>query len=160
MRTSPAGVRLLKQCEGFRATIYRDAAGLPTIGYGHRLVPGESFPGPITEAEGESLLAADLARAEDAVMRLVTAALTQPQFDALVDFTFNLGAGRLAASTLLKHLNAGRTTEAAEQILRWDHCGHAEVAGLKARREAEFRLFSGLEPAVAAPTVAAPAAAA
>lgn len=150
MRMSAAGLRLLKQCEGFRATVYRDSAGLPTIGYGHRVVPGEKFPQAITEAEAESLLAVDIARAENAVTRLVTAPLTQHQFDALADFTFNLGAGRLAASTLLKHLNAGRVSDAAEQILRWDHCGAAENAGLKARREAEFRLFTGAEPAVAA----------
>ena len=58
-----------------------------------------------------------------------------------MDFTFNLGAGRLAASTLLKSLNAGRYDDAAEQLLRWDHAGVQEYAALKARREAEAELW-------------------
>jgi lysozyme len=72
---------------------------------------------------------------------MVKAPLTQGQFDALVDFTFNLGAGRLASSTLLKSLNAGRYDDAAEQLLRWDHAGGQENAALKARREAEAELW-------------------
>jgi GH24 family phage-related lysozyme (muramidase) len=58
-----------------------------------------------------------------------------------VDFCFNLGQGRLAASTLLQDLNIGRYDAAAEQLLRWDHTGAQEIAGLKARREAEFHLW-------------------
>lgn len=142
MQLSAAGLRLLKDCEGFRAMAYRDVAGLETIGYGHRLGVRESFPNGVTLEEAETILAGDIATAEQAVLRLVKAPLTQGQFDALVDFVFNLGAGRLAASTLLKELNAVRFDAAAEQLLQWDHCGAQENAGLKARREAEFRLFT------------------
>jgi lysozyme len=67
--------------------------------------------------------------------------LTQGQFDALVDFCFNLGAGRLASSTLLRCLNAGRCDAAAEQLLRWDLAGGEVNLGLKARRETELRLW-------------------
>ena len=88
--------------------------------------------------------------AEQAVERLVKVPLTQGQFDALVDFCFNLGAGRLASSTLLKALNGGRYEAAAEQLLRWDVAGGEENAGLKARREAEFALWSGKEEQKAA----------
>jgi len=72
---------------------------------------------------------------------LVKVALTQGQFDALVDFCFNLGAGRLAKSTLLRCLNAGRYNDAAEQLLLWDLAGGEVNLGLKARREAELRLW-------------------
>jgi len=58
-----------------------------------------------------------------------------------VDFCFNLGAGRLAASTLLKSLNAGRLDEAAQELLQWDHAGGKENAALKARRQAEAELW-------------------
>jgi lysozyme len=58
-----------------------------------------------------------------------------------VDFTFNLGSGRLATSTLLKSLNAGRYDDAAEQLLRWDHAGSQEIPALKTRREAEAELW-------------------
>lgn len=141
MRLSAAGLELLKKSEGFRSRTYLDAAGHPTIGYGHRLVHPEYFPGGISEAQGAAMLLNDVWAAEQAVERLVKVALTQGQFDALVDFVFNLGEGQLAASTLLKDLNDGMYHAAAGQLLRWDHAGAEEVAGLKARRAAEFKLW-------------------
>lgn len=141
MQLSAVGLELVKRSEGFRNRIYRDVAGIPSIGYGHRVLPAESFPNGIEEAEGAELLALDLRNAEQAVQRLVRVALAQGQFDALVDFCFNLGQGRLAASSLLQDLNMGRYDAAAEQLLRWDRAGALENAGLKARREAEFQLW-------------------
>lgn len=88
-------------------------------------------------------MAADLHEAERAVERLVKVPLAQGQFDALVDFCFNLGSGRLASSTLLKLLNSGHHADAAEQLLRWNIAGGVVNAGLKARREAEFALWHG-----------------
>ncbi len=143
MELSPAGLELIKRSEGFRESVYTDVAGFPTIGYGHRLQPGESFPNGVTELEAQAILTADAGDAEQAVSRLVKVTLTQGQFDALVDFVFNLGAGRLAGSTLLVDLNAGHYSTAAEQLLEWDHAGGIVVAGLKARREAEYNLWMG-----------------
>ncbi len=143
MQLSAAGMDLLKRSEGFRGHEYLDVAGLPTIGYGHRLLEGESFPGGIDETQAEEMLARDVRAAELAVLRMAKVLLTQGQFDALVDFVFNLGAGRLAESTLLRELNARSYDAAAEQLLRWDHTGAAENAGLKARRQAEFELWHG-----------------
>jgi lysozyme len=143
MRTSTAGINLIKQSEGFRATPYKDTAGLLTIGYGHRIRPTDCFSGHMSQAQAETVLAADLAAAEQSVTRLVKVPLTQGQFDALVDFVFNLGSGRLASSTLLKDLNAGLYTQAAEQILIWDHAGPKVLPGLQHRRQAEFQLFTG-----------------
>jgi GH24 family phage-related lysozyme (muramidase) len=141
MQMSAAGLDLLKRSEGFRSRTYLDAAGLATIGYGHQLVHSECFPNGISEAQGADILTDDLRDAEQAIARLVTVALTQGQFDAVVDFCFNVGSGTLAASALLKALNAGQYAEAGEQLLRWDHVGVQEMAGLKARREAEFQLW-------------------
>jgi len=142
MHISPVGLDLLKRSEGFRDRTYVDIAGLRTIGYGHRQAPDESYPDGISLAHGESLLAADIVTAESAITRLVKVPLTQGQFDALVDFVFNIGAGRLASSSLLGNLNAGKYQTAAWQLLAWDHAGAREIAALKARREAEFRLWS------------------
>ena len=143
MQLSASGLNLLKRSEGFRSHTYNDVNGFPTIGYGHRLLDHESFPDGVSEAQATSMLAADVRSAEQAVARLVKVPLTQGQFDALVDFCFNLGTGRLASSTLLKVLNGGRYADAAEQLLRWDIAGGQENAGLKARREAEFALWHG-----------------
>ena len=141
MRLSAAGLELIKQAEGFRGNRYIDVAGFPTIGYGHKLSPQESFVDGIDRHEAEYLLRRDVAAAEEAVARLVKVHLTQGQFDALVDFVFNLGSGRLAGSTLLKQLNAGQFSDAAGQLLLWNHCGNKENAGLKSRREAELALW-------------------
>jgi lysozyme len=141
MELSAAGLELLKQSEGFRSHIYKDVAGLPTIGYGHRLHLGESYLNGIDEAQAAALLARDVHGAEQAVQHFVKVPLTQGQFDALVDFCFNLGAGRLAASTLLKALNRGRYDDAAQQLLCWDLAGGQENSGLKTRRQAELRLW-------------------
>jgi lysozyme len=142
MHLSAAGLELLKKSEGFRDRVYSDVAGFRTIGFGHRLSQHESYPDGITLTQAESVLTADIAVAESAVNRLVHASLTQGQFDALVDFVFNLGAGRLASSTLLRYLNIGRYDDAAWQLLAWDHAGSRELPALKLRRESEFRLWS------------------
>lgn len=142
MHLSAAGLELLKASEGFRDRTYTDIAGFRTIGYGHRLGAGESYLSGIDLAQGEKILACDVAAAEFAVERLVKVPLTQGQFDALVDFVFNLGSGRLASSSLLNYLNAGKYDAAAWQLLAWDHAGSRQIAALKARREAEFRLWA------------------
>lgn len=150
MKLSMEGLQLIKQQEGFRGRTYLDVAGFPTIGYGHRLIHSDSFPDGIDEAQAAEILAADVRDAEQAVGHLVKVPLTQGQFDALVDFCFNLGSGRLAGSTLLRVLNGGHYTDAAEQLLRWDHAGGKECAALKARREAEVVLWNRSSQSAAA----------
>ena len=142
MQLSAAGMELLKRSEGYSDRVYLDAAGYPTIGYGHRLLHPESFRNGVDETQAAEILVSDVRDAEEAVRRLVKVLLTQGQFDALVDFCFNLGEGKLAASTLLRELNGGQYDSAAQQLLRWDHAGAQENAGLKARREAEFALWN------------------
>lgn len=141
MQLSTAGLELIEISEGFRSKTYFDMAGFPTIGYGHRLEPHESFPDGVTETEAEVILRWDVHQAELEVSRMVKVPLKQGQFDALVDFVFNLGSSRLASSTLLLDLNAGRYDAAAAELLRWDHSGYHEVAALKTRRQAEYKLW-------------------
>lgn len=142
MQLSASGLELIKRSEGFRSKTYFDMAGFPTIGFGHRLDPHESFPEGVCEAEAEVILRWDVRKAEQEVTRLVKAPLKQGQFDALVDFVFNLGSGRLASSTLLLDLNAGKYEAAGAELLRWDHADGHEVGALKARRQAEYKLWN------------------
>jgi lysozyme len=150
VKLSAQGLQLIKNQEGFRSHTYLDIAGFPTIGYGHRLIHPDSFPDGLDDAQATEILAADVRDAEQAVGGLVKVLLTQGQFDALVDFCFNLGSGRLASSTLLKLLNGGGYADAAEQLLRWDQAGGKECPDLKARREAELALWNVGSQAVAA----------
>ncbi|MGB7985093.1 MAG: lysozyme [Terracidiphilus sp.] len=146
MQFSEAGFDLLKRSEGFRGHVYLDVGGLPTIGYGHRLLHPDSFVNGIDQDQAQNLLVADVNNAAGAVQRLVRVPLKQGQFDALVDFTFNMGVFRLAGSTLLRELNAGQYDLAGQQLLLWDHGviygAEVELAGLKARRLAEFALWN------------------
>ncbi len=144
MKVSVVGMELLKRLEGFRNRVYLDVAGIPTIGYGHRLLHPESFPDGIDEPQAAELLASDVRDAEQAIQRLVKVPLAQGHFDALVDFVFNLGAGRFATSTLLKCLNAGRYDEAVKELLRWDRAGGEEIPALRVRREAEAKLWQAV----------------
>ena len=150
MQLSAEGLNLIKRFEGYRSQPYADIAGLATIGYGHRIVPPESFPNGISQPQANTLLARDVTAAEQAVRRLVKVPLTQGQFDALVDFCFNLGAERLTDSTLLRCLNRGRYEAAAEQLLLWDLAGGEVNLGLRARRQAELSLWRSKAPASAA----------
>ena len=129
MQLSAEGLDLIKKSEGFRDRVYLDVAGFPTIGYGHLIKPHESFPNGITEAQAAAILSSDVQDAEQAVARLVKVALTQGQFDALVDFCFNLGAGRLAGSTLLRELNVGNYQAAGEAVARLGPCRRRSRCG-------------------------------
>src|SRR6185437_6241595 len=113
---SDAGFALTKKFEGLRLTAYQDQVGVWTIGYGHT---GPEVHGglAITEDQADLLLHSDVAAAVACVNRAVTAGISQSQFDALVDFVFNLGCGRLLGSTLLRDVNAGEFALAAPQFL-------------------------------------------
>jgi lysozyme len=140
MTTGTKGTALIKFFEGFRASAYYDAVGVPTIGYG--TTTGVKMGQTITEAQGEALLQADLRKFEAGVDKLVTVTLTQEQFDALVSFSYNLGLGNFGSSTLLKLVNAGRFDLAKDQFIRWNKAGGKVLDGLTKRRQAEATLFS------------------
>lgn len=137
--TSDAGFALIKSFEGFRSTAYRDTGGVLTIGYGHTLnvKPGDR----VTTEQAEAFLRDDLATAEKAVNKLVTVALDQNEFDALVSFTFNVGEGAFRDSTLLKHLNNARRVEACGELSRWMYDNKKPLRGLLRRRVAEMDLW-------------------
>ncbi len=141
INTGAAGLNLIKSFEGLRLDKYQDAIGKWTIGYGHLILPTESFTRPLTNQEAEDLLRADLGMTERGIRRLVTVDLNQNQFDGLVAFAFNVGLGNLQNSTLLRLLNQGSYDIAGDQFLRWNRAGGNVLAGLTRRREAERSLF-------------------
>lgn len=149
MKTSAAGIDLIKQFEGFRARVYLCPAGMPTIGYGHVVSTMDRITPPVTEAQADEILIADLARREDSVSRLVKVPLSQGQFDALVSFTYNLGEAAFSGSTMLRKINSGAFAAAADELLKWDKARVGGVLkalpGLTARRKAERAMFLGGE---------------
>lgn len=146
MKTSDAGIALIKEFEGFVTLAYQDAVGVWTIGWGH--TQGVTEGDRVTEEMATDMLVSDLAWAEAAVNAYVEVPLAQGQFDALVSFTFNLGTSALANSTLRRLLNQEDYVGAAGQFGRWIYAGETVLPGLVKRRAAEQALFSGSVPPV------------
>ncbi len=144
MNTSQIGISLIQRYEGYRTTPYRCPAGIWTVGYGHaigRVLPPE-WDRTLTTDEVFGLLMRDLRRVESGIRRYCTAGLSQPQFDGLVSFAFNLGLGVLQRSTLRMKLNRGDYVGAAAQFCRFTRAGGVVVSGLVKRRNAEHELFT------------------
>lgn len=144
MRMSSVGLDLVKSFEGLYLNAYKCPAGVWTIGYGHTgKVNGKSIHSgmKISKAKATSLLQDDMRTFEKAVGKLVKVKLNQHQFDALVSFAFNCGAGNLQNSTLLKMVNAKKFSTAANEFLKWNKGGGRVLAGLTRRRQEERKLF-------------------
>lgn len=149
MKATSACVDLCELSEGFSPKPYQCPTGIWTIGFGStryengvRVLPTD--PNITKERAGQIVLATLATEYEDAVNRYVSVPLQQNQFDALVDFCYNAGAGNLRTSTLLKYVNSGKFELAAEEFGKWVMGGGKRLNGLVTRREAERRLFLGL----------------
>ncbi|VVB51679.1 Phage lysozyme [uncultured archaeon] len=140
MQYSKSGLQLTESFEGCKLVAYQDSVGRWTIGFGHTagVQPGDTC----TLEQAEAMLAADTAWAQAFVNHIVKMQLTQGEFDALVDFTFNLGSGNFSHSTLLTLVNQGNFSAAANEFQKWDKAGGVVVAGLLRRRVAEQNEFN------------------
>lgn len=144
MEMSKNGLALLKSFEGCELTAYQDSVGIWTIGYGWtQPVNGKpvSQGMTITQGTADSLLCSGVVQYEKGVTGLVRVDVNQNQFDALVDFAYNLGVRALEGSTLLKKLNAGDYAGAADEFPKWNKAGGKVLNGLVKRRAAERSLF-------------------
>ena len=117
------------------------AGGKPTVGWGHT-GPDVKVGAVWTRAMCEEALMNDIHWASNVVNNLVHISLTQGEFDALVDFTYNVGSGNFASSTMLKLLNQNEIAQAALEFEKWDKAKGVVVAGLLRRRTAEQALFN------------------
>lgn len=144
-KTSRRGRKLIQRFEGFRDEAYKPHKDdVWTIGYGHTKT---AKPGMvITKHKAALLLTGDLRDAERAVNTYVKVSLSQAQYDALVSFVFNVGAGAFKRSTLLGKLNSGQYSAVDDQLARWVYSGGRVFAGLVRRRAAEADLFTDHAP--------------
>lgn len=158
MKTSNNGRKFIESFEGLILQSYDDyndhtvkegdhVYGTLTIGYGHTTAAGgvPVYIGQtITKEQADQYLAEDLVKVENEINSLVHVNLNQNQFDALVSFHYNTGA--LCKSTLLKLLNKGDYSGAADEFLKWTHASGRVLQGLVRRRQTERKLF--LKPVV------------
>ncbi len=147
MKTSDAGLNIIKKWEGLRLIAYPDPAtgGEPyTIGYGHtyRAGPPKVTPGMrISNAEASAILKADLGVFESGVYKLLKRPPTQAQFDAMVSLAFNIGIGNFSKSTVLRKFNEGDFAGAAEAFMLFVKANGKTMQGLVNRRAEERELF-------------------
>jgi len=140
MNLGPKGKALIQSFEQCRLYAYQDQRGVWTIGWGHT-GPGVVENLTCTQAEADDWFDQDTQTAVNAVNRTVAVGLTQNQFDALASFTFNVGVGSEAHSTMLVDINSANFPAAADQFLVWNHVNGVVNAGLTRRRKAERALF-------------------
>lgn len=140
MMPSATCFALIRKFEGLRLKAYRDCVGVLTVGYGH-CGPDVTEGKKITVDEAEALLHNDVNHASDSVLKLTNGVVSQGQLDALTDFVFNLGSGKLQTSTLLKKHRAGNYAGAAAEFGRWIYADGRVEAGLIKRRACETHLY-------------------
>lgn len=144
MQISDKGVLLIERFEGIKLNAYQDIRGVWTIGCGTTIYPsGQRVKqgDVITRQQANEYLAHDVQTFVGVVNNNVKVSLNQNQFDALVSFVYNIGAGAFATSTLLKKLNAGDYQGAKSQFPSWSYAGGKYSQGLNNRRVAEQSLF-------------------
>ena len=156
MKVSDKVIKMIKHHEGVKTRPYRCPALLWTVGVGHVIDPAhigvkfedrKNLPIPqgwdrtLSMEEVDKILAADLERFERGVERLCPNGLTQPRFDALVSFAFNVGLGNLQRSTIRMKHNRGDYEGAAESFMAWTKAGGKELRGLVIRRKDEMNLY-------------------
>ena len=139
MKASESLIQKLKEFEGLRLIAYRDAAGVPTIGYGH--TRGVKMGDRLTVYWADQLLRKDVDKVAYEVMQLGVVH-TQGQLDALTSFAFNLGIGRLIRSSLLKTIrNGGSMQQIRKEFGRWTDANGHKLKGLERRRKWEAERF-------------------
>lgn len=155
MRAVPTqALALVKASEGFRATRNPDPSGNNQIGYGHKMLPGDSLWNAVLSEEGaESLAMEDLETAAKEITAILgdplIENLTDGQWSALLDFVFNEGAGQFRTSTLCSKIRAGLLSSAGAEFDRWVYAAdpktgaEVKLPGLVNRRAAETALWRG-----------------
>jgi lysozyme len=141
LQPSAACLALIRRFEGCSLVVYRDAVGVATTGWGHKLLPDEMTLKTITQAEADAMLQSDALVAAHDVNTDVIQQLNQNQFDACVSLFFNIGGPQLSRSRLLRYINAGDFVAVPAEWALWCHAGARVLPGLVARRTAELALF-------------------
>ena len=135
MKTSNYAIESIKQFEGCKLIAYKCPAGIWTIGYGHTKNVTSGMK--ITQVEADNFIKSDILPIEMFLNKLKIN-LKQGQYDALIDFMFNLGISKFTNSTLYKLIKAGSSDEEiCNEFMKWVHVGKKTLPGLVKRRKWE-----------------------
>jgi lysozyme len=143
-------LELLKVFEGFKPTVYADAAGFATVGYGHKLMTNERelyADRTLSAREAEEMLRDDFRKHQNGVeARTVGISLNTDELEALTSLAFNIGVSALGSSTVMDLLRSGSRVEAGRAFLMWRKAGGQVLPGLVKRRHVESAWFLGAAP--------------
>jgi len=146
--TSDHGLAFIEKEEGYVPFVYKDVGGLPTIGFGHLILPGEKFKQPLLPPDARKLLEKDAGKINASMNRCIKVKLRPNHCDSLGSLAFNIGPGAVCGSTLLKLANQSRHAEVPPQFLRWNKARIngklTAVTGLTKRRQAEADLYGSV----------------
>lgn len=134
------GFNLIKEHEGLRTKTYLDPIGIPTVCYGHT---GKYAKMGIrySVAECDAILVEDIKVHKDGIEKCIKYDLNQNQWDAVTSFAFNIGVYGTCRSTMVRKINRGDITGAANEFPKWKYAGGKVWRGLVRRRAAERDLF-------------------
>lgn len=149
MEINQSGIDLIVKYESFSAKPYLDPVGIPTIGYGSTYYEDgtrvKMSDPSISKKRAEILFTYVLSETIINIKRYLKVKLTSNQFSAIVSLVYNIGIGNFSTSTLLRLLNKGNFSGAADQFLVWNKAmvnGKLKVLnGLTKRRAEERALF-------------------
>lgn len=127
--------------ESYQAVAYKDAVGVPTVGYGE--TKGVRMGQKTTPERALVQLLASANKHADDIKQCIAVPLYQHEFDAYVSLAYNIGANNFCRSTLVKKLNARDYPGACTEIRRWNRAGGKVLPGLTKRREKEYRMCRG-----------------
>ena len=137
MIVSPPLVAFVKRWESCSLTVYPDARGIPTCGWGHAWPTNT----PWTQAHADAVLATDLREHSEGLAHYLSRTPSQQQYDALVSLAFNCGVGAIGHSGLMSLFNRGADAECANRFLQWNKSGGVVLNGLTKRRRAERDIY-------------------
>lgn len=129
--------------EGYRGEAYRDAAGIPTIGYGE--TAGVKMGDKTTPERALVQLLKSTEKHADAIRQCIHVPLYQHEFDAYVSLSYQIGAGAFCRSTLIKKLNKGDYTGACNELDKWVYAGGKKLPGIVKRRQKEKEMCLGIK---------------
>ena len=144
------GRKFIKDYETFEPNVYyldKQKKRQPTVGYGHRIFPGENISGPLTQQQAEELFEKDIETRVMPYLRRVEVPLNQNQVNAVASFIFNTGGPRFLKSTLFKKLNQGDYAAVGVELQKYYKStamgqGLKGLPGLTPRRLDEAQLFN------------------
>lgn len=127
--------------EGYSGTAYKDTTGVETIGFGQ--ADGTKAGDKTNPVRALQVLEDSLDSHAKGMVACIHVPISQGEYDAYLDFTYNVGVSAFCHSTLNKKLNSGDYAGACKELLKWDKAGGKVLPGLAKRRQEEYAQCSG-----------------